>query len=197
MTNTEAKPRLLVIIGSVRDGRIGKTVGDWFAEKAQEHGGFDVTVADLRELDLPLMTEPNHPAGKKYTQEKTWEWSRMVEAADALVFVTPEYNHGTTAPIINALDYLNNEWKYKVAGIVSYAGFSGGIRAVQELKLRLVGLSMMPIFEGVMIPNVGSVFNKETGEVTASQIVLDSVTMMLDAMLKWDSALRQLREPAS
>jgi NAD(P)H-dependent FMN reductase len=128
------KPNLMVIIASMRDGRAGRAVGDWFAQVAQDHGWFDVTVADLKEIDLPLMTEPHHPRLRQYTQPKTMEWSAMVDAADAFVFVMPEYNYAATAPLINAIDYLVQEWAYKPVGLVSYGGVSGGLRAAQSIN---------------------------------------------------------------
>ena len=76
-------PRLLVIICSTRPGRIGKPVGDWFAAAAREDGTFDVTVADLAELNLPFMDEPNHPRLRQYTKDHTKAWSATVAACHA------------------------------------------------------------------------------------------------------------------
>src|SRR5690554_5570648 len=99
MHMSESKPVLLVVVASVRDGRKGRAVADWFIGEAKKQDSFEVRVADLKEIDLPLMTEPNHPRFKDYTQEQTWEWSRTVEAADAFAFVMPEYNHSMVAPL--------------------------------------------------------------------------------------------------
>ena len=57
-----------------------------------------------------------------------------------IVLVTPEYNHGYAAPLKNTIDYLMHEWMYKPVGLVSYAGVSGGMRAVQMLKPTLSAL---------------------------------------------------------
>src|SRR5690242_5860222 len=93
MDEREAAPlRLLIIIASTRPGRVGLPVGQWFSERAREHGGFEVSVADLAELALPFMDEPNHPRLRLYTHQHTKEWSALVDAADAFVFVSPEYN---------------------------------------------------------------------------------------------------------
>jgi len=66
-----AKPVLRVIIGSTRPGRTGPSIADWIAERAREHGGFDVQVTDLAELNLPLLDEPNHPQLRQYTKQHT------------------------------------------------------------------------------------------------------------------------------
>lgn len=189
----ERKPTLLVIIASVRDGRVGKSVGDWFAGFAKQHGGFDVQVADLKEINLPLMTEPNHPRLKQYTQEKTWEWSRTVDAADAFVFVMPEYNFFPTAPLISAIDYLVQEWAYKPVGLVSYGGVSGGLRAAQGIKPLITAMNMMPVKEGVTIQSVAKQVNDD-GIFEPIDSHESSGTAMLDALLRWERAMRQLRE---
>ena len=189
------KPRLMVIIASVREGRAGKAVGDWFAGFAREHGAFEIVVADLKRLDLPLMTEPNHPRLRQYTQPKTRQWSAMVEQCDAFVFVMPEYNHGVAAPLINALDYLAQEWAYKPVGFVSYAGVSGGLRAQQHIKPVITCLNMMPLKESVAIQFVANQINGETGAFQPIDSHQSSGTTMLDALVNWERALRTLRTP--
>ena len=197
MTDTgtgERKPRLLVIIASIRDGRVGKSVGDWFAEFAGQHGWFDVQVADLKEIGLQPMTEPNHPRLKQYTQEKTWDWSRTVDAADAFVFVMPEYNFFATAPLISAIDYLVQEWAYKPVGLVSYGGVSGGLRAAQSIKPLVTSMNMMPIKEGVTIQFVSKQVNDD-GVFEPDDAHETSTTAMLDALVQWEKAMHQLRVP--
>ncbi len=189
----ERTPTLMIVIASMRDGRAGKPVGEWFERVAREHGGFDVTVADLKEIDLPLMTEPNHPRMKRYTQPKTWAWSERVEAADAFAFVMPEYNYGASAPLINALDYLSQEWAYKPVGLVSYGGVSGGLRAQQHLKPKLSTLNMHPVKEGVSIHLVAN--HIDDGVFTPIDSHVSSANDMLDSLLRWESALSTMREP--
>lgn len=191
------KPNLMVIIASVREGRVGAAVGDWFADFAQAHGSFDITVADLKEIDLPLMTEPNHPSMKQYTQHKTREWSAMVDEADAFVFVMPEYNFFATAPLINAIDYLVQEWAYKPVGLVSYGGVSGGLRAAQSIKPLITSMNMVPVKEGVSIQFVANQINDDTGEFEPIDSHESSATKMLDAMVQWEKAMHQLRVPST
>lgn len=192
------KPTLMIIVGSVRDGRVGKAVADWFTGIAEGHGAFNVTVADLKGLDLPLMTEPNHPRLRQYTQPKTKRWSAMVDAADAFVLVTPEYNYSAPASLINALDYLSQEWAYKPVGLVSYGGLSGGLRAAQHIKSVLTCLQMMPMKEGVTVQFVAKQINPETGGFEANTDSLaSSANDMLDALVRWEAALRTMRAPVA
>jgi NAD(P)H-dependent FMN reductase len=185
----------MIIIASVRDGRAGVPIGQWFEQAARDHGGFDVTVADLKEIDLPLMTEPNHPRLRQYTQPKTWAWSERVDAADAFVFVMPEYNFTVTAPLVNALDYLVHEWAYKPAGLVTYGGISGGLRAAQHLKPKLNALNMHPVKEAVTIPFAARQLNE--GVFTPNESQERSAADMLDSLFRWERAMRELRVPAA
>jgi NAD(P)H-dependent FMN reductase len=184
-------PRLLVIIGSTRPGRVGLPVAQWFVEQARAHGGFEVEVADLAEINLPFMDEPHHPRLRQYTHEHTRRWSAIVDAADAVVFVIPEYNHGLTAPVKNAIDFLNQEWRHKAAGIVSYGGVSAGTRAAQMLKQVLAAVSVLPVFEAVSIPFVFQFLAE--GRIEANQTMEDAAKMMLDELARITPSLRQLR----
>jgi len=183
--------RLGVVLVSTRQGRVGAPVTDWFLEQAREHGGFDVEAIDLERVDLPLLSEPNHPRLKKYTQEKTRAWSRTVSALDALVFVSPEYNFGTPPSLVNALDHLYGEWNYKPAGLVTYGGISGGLRAAQMTRLLLTSFKIVPIVEQVIIPFVAQAV--ADGVFTATETHAKSAKVMLDELVRWTAALRTLR----
>src|SRR5580692_12926759 len=144
-------PKLSVIVASTRPNRVGLPIGQWFLGQASAHGGFDVDLVDLKELNLPLLDEPKHPRFRDYQHEHTRRWSALVEASDAFVFVTPEYNFSAPPALLNALDYLFHEWAYKPAGFVSYGGASGGMRSVQMTKLLLTSLKIVPLPEAVSI----------------------------------------------
>ncbi len=184
-------PILTVIVGSIRPGRAGQPIAEWFIDRARSHGEFDVEVADLAEIRLPLMEEPNHPRLRQYTSQHTRDWSAMIDRADAIVFVTPEYNYGYPATIKNAIDYLHQEWKDKAAGFVSYGGIAADTRAVQQLKQVITTLKMVPVFESVNIP-FHAQFIRE-GRFHANDVLEQAATAMLDELLRVDGALRELR----
>ena len=75
--------RLTVVIGSVREGRGGEAIATWFIDRAKQHGKFDVQVADLKELNLPIMDEPQHPRLRKYVHDSSRRWSDTVAGSDA------------------------------------------------------------------------------------------------------------------
>ena len=186
-------PRLGVIVSSVREGRVGMPVAEWFAGAARAHGGFDVEMLDLKVWDLPMLSEPNHPRLQKYTQDKTRQWSAAITACDAFAIVTPEYNYGAPPALINALDHLYNEWGYKAAGFVSYGGISGGLRSVQHAKAMLTTFKVVPIVEAVAIPFVGKLV--DNGVFAADEKLDKSATAMLDELARWTKALNALRQP--
>jgi NAD(P)H-dependent FMN reductase len=187
------RPQLLIIIVSTRPGRVGLPVAQWFEERARAHGAFDIRIADLAELDLPFMDEPNHPRLHQYTKQHTKDWSAVVDAADAFVLVMPEYNFGFTAPLKNAIDYLNHEWRYKPVGFVSYGGISAGTRAVQMIKQVVTTLKMAPVYEAVSIPFVRQFLDDE-GTIQPNEVMTEATTALLDELVRYEAALRPLRD---
>lgn len=188
------RPTLTVIVGSTRPGRVGLPVAQWIRERARAHGAFDVHLADLAEIALPLLDEPHHPRLQRYQHEHTKRWSAVIAASDAFVFVTPEYNHGIPAPLKNALDYLAIEWARKPAGIVSYGGVSAGLRAVGQLKQVLSALGVVSVGGGVPIPMIRE--RIEDGVVVGNEPMTRAVDAMLDELRTWHGALAPLRGAA-
>ncbi len=191
MTN----PILQIIIASTRPGRVGPSVASWIHQRAIAHGGFDVELIDLAEVNLPMFDEPKHPRLHQYVHQHTKDWSATIDRADAFIFVIPEYNYGFNAAIKNAIDYLNAEWKHKPVGFVSYGGVGAGTRAVQMLKQVITALSMVPVFDAVNIPFIQQFLDDER-KLQPNDIMETAATTMLDELVRWTATLRALREPA-
>ena len=186
-------PTLTVIIGSTRPGRAGLPIAQWFVGAAKEHGGFEVQVVDLAQLDLPMLDEPDHPRLRRYRHDHTKEWSQIVDSSDAFVLVTAEYNYGYPAPVKNALDYLSQEWQYKPIGFVSYGGVAAGTRAVQQLKQVVSALKLYAVNEAVNIPFHSQFL--EDGVVRPNETMDQAAVAMLDELGRVEAALRPLRSP--
>jgi NAD(P)H-dependent FMN reductase len=187
-------PRMLelhVIIASTRPGRVGLPIGTWFFEHAKRHAKFDVKLVDLKEVNLPLLDEPQHPRLQQYEHAHTKAWSASVNAADAFVLVTPEYNFSTAPALSNAFDFLYKEWNYKPASFVSYGGISGGLRAVQMAKQTVTALNMMPIAEAVALPFAAKQITDGTFQ--PNDMNEKSATAMLDELHRWATALKPMR----
>lgn len=185
--------QLIVIIGSTRPGRAGVSIADWFVERARRYGGFDVEVADLAEIQLPMFDEPHHPRLRTYTKSHTRQWSERVDRSDAVVMVTPEYNYGYPATLKNAIDFLHQEWQDKPVGFVSYGGVAAGTRAVQQLKQVLTTLRMVPAVEAVSIPFHAQLIDAD-GRLRANEVMDKAADDMLGELLRLDRGLRPLRE---
>ncbi|WP_046867355.1 NADPH-dependent FMN reductase [Microvirga massiliensis] len=185
------RSKLHVVICSTRPGRVGPTVAHWFHEVAIEHDQFDVALVDLAEFNLPLFDEPKHPRLQQYQHEHTKRWAASVNAADAFVFVTPEYNHGPPPSLLNVLNYVYLEWNYKPAGFVSYGGMSGGMRAVQVEKLTLTTLKVVPIIESVVVSMVSQYI--EGGAFKPNDIQSDAAIAMLNELARWAECLKPMR----
>lgn len=126
---------VLVVIGSARKGRVADKVLDYVQAEFAKRTEVTVTVADLKELDLPFFDNEHSPTSPEYviTDARVQAWSDSVQAADSVLLITPEYNHTLSAIQKNALDSLGADWVNKPVTAVAY-GWSGGSLAVQTLR---------------------------------------------------------------
>lgn len=184
--------KLNVIICSTRPGRAGPPIATWFADAARENGKFEVELVDLADFKLPVFDEPKHPRLKQYEHAHTKRWSESVDAGDAYVFVSPEYDYFTPPSLVNALVYLSSEWGYKPAGLVTYGGISGGLRASQSTRLLLSSLNMVPIQQGVPIP-MFTQYVGDDGVFRPSEPIAAGASLMLNELHRWAEALKPMR----
>ena len=188
-------PHLQIVIGSTRPGRVGEPVARWFEGFAESHGGFDVEVVDLAEVDLPMFDEPRHPRTHEYAHEHTRRWSEIIDRGDAYVWILPEYNYGVNAATNNAIDYLSREWAGKPVGIVSYGGVAAGARSAQMFKQIVGALRMTTLTEAVTIPFATQFIDKQ-GRFAPNEQVERGATAMLDELGVLATALQRLRRPS-
>ena len=186
-------PTLQVLVASTRPGRVGSTVGRWFAGVARDHGRFDVELVELADVGLPFLDEPKHPRLREYEKDHTRRWSETVERADAFAFVMPEYNHGYSAPLKNAIDFLWHEWNDKPVALVSYGGVSGGLRAAQALKPVLSAVKLQLAAE-VPIPFVHD--RVQDGTLEENPAMRDGAEGALDELARLVSLLAPARTGA-
>ncbi|MBA3461858.1 MAG: NAD(P)H-dependent oxidoreductase [Deltaproteobacteria bacterium] len=182
--------KIAVIIGSTRPGRKGEAVGKWVHGHAQKRTDATFDLVDLAEINLPLLDEPVPPSQNKYSKDHTKAWSAKIQPYDGFVFVTPEYNRGTSGALKNAIDFLYNEWTNKAAGFVGY-GSAGGSRAIESLRLVMGELQIADVRAAVSLMLRSDwedfkVFKPQEHQLKA----LDS---MLDQVVAWSGALQPLR----
>lgn len=185
-----------VIAGSTREGRFSDKAALWVAEEIKKQEEVIVEILDLRDYNLPFFNEPVSPSFKQepYKNEAVARFTKKIEEGNAFVIVTPEYNHGTSGVLKNALDWVYQEWNNKPVAFVSY-GSVGGSRAVEQLRLNTIELQMAPIRNAVHIPGeqyFPVLFGKaNSNELFASQ--KDKAEAMITQLLWWARALKTAR----
>jgi NAD(P)H-dependent FMN reductase len=193
---SENKSKLVIIIGSVREGRFGPVVASWVAERAREHGAFDVEVVDLAVLDVPLALPAAPPkfAGDGYPRPEGMKAvTAQLEEADAFLVVTPEYNHSYPASLKALIDWHFTQWTAKPVGFVSYGGAAGGRHAVLHLENVLTELHAVTIRDGLAFPNYFTAW--EDGAPLDDAAGTYAKTL-LEQLAWWSEALRTARANA-
>ncbi len=179
---------IAVIIASTREGSLGATVGQWFLEQAGRRSDLRLDVMDLSRTPLP----PLQPARSGATGEETRALAARIGAADGFVVVTPEYNHGYPALLKLAIDAVRREWAAKPVGFVSYGGRSGGLRAVEQLRLVFAELHVMSLRDVVSFHQASRQFGEAGGPIDLGGAE-EAAKVMLDQLIWWATTLRQGR----
>jgi NAD(P)H-dependent FMN reductase len=184
--------RVAIILGSTRPGRRGEPVAQWVYERASKRGDAEFELVDLADYPLPHLDEPMPPSVGQYANKHTFEWSEKIASFDAFIFVTPEYNHSTSAVLKNAIDYLYKEWNNKACGFVSYGSSAGGARAVEHLRLVAGEVQMADVRSQVALSLFTDFENFAAFNPSERHDV--PLNTMLDQVIAWGTALRTLRE---
>lgn len=182
--------KVAIIIGSTRPGRKAEAVARWVHDIAAKRQDASFELVDLVDFNLPLLDEPVPPSRGQYTKPHTKAWAAKIDSFDAYVFVTPEYNHGTSGALKNALDYLYHEWNNKAAGFVGY-GSAGGVRAVENLRLIMGELQVADVRAQVQLSLFTDFENFTAFKPDPRKEA--SVNAMLDQVIAWGGALKPLR----
>jgi NAD(P)H-dependent FMN reductase len=183
--------RIGVILGSTRPGRRGEPVARWVMDNARERKDADFELIDLVDYPLPHLDEPLPPSMGQYQNEHTRQWSATISRFDGFVFVTPEYNHGTSGVLKNAVDFLYAEWNNKAMGVVSY-GVVGGARAAEHLRLVAGELQMADVRTNVALSMFTDFENFTDLKPAPYQAgVLDT---LFSQVIAWSEALAPLRQ---
>ncbi len=187
--------KIKVILGSTRENRFGDKPANWILEKVKGLEGVEAELLDLRDYPMPFFDEPASPAmSPGYENEVVKKWAAKIGEGDAYVIVAPEYNHGYSAVLKNALDYVYREWNCKAVGFVSY-GSALGARAVEQLRQVAVELQMAPIRNSVHLPGPWT-FETENGSLKPGSFTPfeEAAEYFLAQLLWWAKALKAARE---
>ncbi|MDB4985975.1 MAG: nadph-dependent fmn reductase [Myxococcaceae bacterium] len=183
-------PRIAVVAGSVRAGRFARTVAEWALDLLAERGDVETELLDLRDYEMPFFDDSHAPMRKTepYTNEAVERWSRAVGAAHGFLMVAPEYNHGPTAVLKNAIDWVYREWAGKPVTFASY-GLQGGARAVEQLRLVALEVQLVPLPSAIHLP-VSMLSAHAEGNARTELIPFESrAERTLDQLVQWTTKL--------
>ena len=190
--------KIAIILGSTRPGRAADKLMPWLLQRTRGHAAFEAELLDLRDWPLPFFAETiatvGDPANPTYSQPVVRDWNHKMADADAILIVTPEYNHSVPAVLKNALDsvFVSFALRNKPAGYVGYSGgHTGGARAVEHLAQICFEAEMMPLRDVVLVPAVHQAFDADGRPMDPA---LDArLVVLLDDLEWWGALLKGAR----
>jgi len=180
-----------IIVGSTRPGRKADAVASWIHGIGAKRTDASFEVVDIAAFGLPLLDEPVPPIMNQYSKPHTKAWAAKIASFDAFVFVTPEYNHSTSAALKNAIDFLFAEWNDKGVAFVSY-GATGGVRAVEHLRAIVAEVKMADVRAQVTLSLFTDFENFTVFKPAPNKE--SAVSDMLNDLVPWGEALQRLRQ---
>jgi NAD(P)H-dependent FMN reductase len=191
-----SRPKIGIIISTTRQSRFGSRPAEWIFNLAAARGDADYEIVDLRDYPMALFDAPMSPRFAPLDDEVAQRWARKIEELDGYVFITAEYNRSISAALKNALDHIYHEPARKPAAFVGY-GAVGGARAVEQLRLMAIELSMAPTKSAVhvgMEPFIGML--QQGKDFDDYDHLGASATVMLDELAWWTKVLKAGRTEA-
>lgn len=190
-----SRPKIAVIIGSVRPNRQGDKPAKWLADLAAKTGYFDVELVDLMDFPLPLFDAPASDFWMPTPNAMAAKWQAKLNEFDGYIFVTPEYNRSIPGALKNALDWAYTPFIKKAVAYMAY-GSVGGARAVEHLRTIMVEMQAVSVRHGLHVG--GSDF----GPVMMGQKTWDDILPaqepftkdLFDNLAWWTNATKAARE---
>ena len=176
--------KIQIIVGSIREGRVAIKVADWLCQAIQvaDHPSLETEIVDLKAWDLPLFAGSKPPASGVYDQPKQQAWSEKIAQGDAYILISPEYNHGYSPALKNALDYLYKEWQGKPAAFISYGG-SNGSRSIDQIKQVASSLGLIDSNAVLEIRDIAK--HLETGAFVANVFDEKTLKTVIDKLIHY------------
>ena len=182
-----SKLRIAIIVGSNRPGRFGGKVAPWFIGEAKKNDEIEIDVIDLNDIKLPADLSGG---------AATDAFRQRIGAADGFIVITPEYNHSFPGYLKIAIDSVHDEWKTKPVGFVSYGGVSGGLRAVEGLRLVFAELHSPTIRDAISLHNPWQQF-AEDGTVEDAGTINQTAAYELNELIWWARTMKSGRETSA
>ncbi|MCT4356197.1 NAD(P)H-dependent oxidoreductase [Streptomyces sp. Je 1-79] len=186
--STSPRPlRVVVVVGSAREGRLAPDVATWFAQQTSVRDDLLTDVVDLADAVLPASLVPHAP--------ETAALRPRLAAADAFVFIVPEYNRSVPGPLKTLVDTFNAEWEAKPVAFVGYGlGMSGGVRAVEHLRQIFGEFHCVTMKDTVMFPQILEHYDPQGRFPVDAEGAAGAAKLMLEQLVWWGRALRDAKE---
>lgn len=154
--------KIYIIVGSVREGRTAIKVANWVnsAIKGYGYSTIQTEIVDLKAWNLPFFAGAHPPITGIYDQPKQQEWADKISQADAVIFISPEYNHGYSPALKNALDYIGKEWSGKPAAYIGY-GATNGSRSIDQIRQVATQLGLI---DSNAVIEIRDIFSRNSGD---------------------------------
>ncbi|MFD1659489.1 NADPH-dependent FMN reductase [Streptomyces caeni] len=179
--------RVVVVVGSARDGRLAPDVARWFAGQTDKRDDLVTDVVDLSGTPLPASLDPDVPEAVALRPR--------LAAADAFVFIVPEYNRSVPGPLKTLIDSFNSEWEAKPVGFVGYGlSMAGGVRAVEHLRQIFAEFHSIGMKDTVSFPRILDHYDSEGRFPVDPEGANAAAKVMLDQLVWWARALRDAKE---
>jgi NAD(P)H-dependent FMN reductase len=190
-------PKIAVIVGSTRQGRVTPKLAKWVNEEASKKA--EVETLDLKDFPLPMFDEaipPRYNPNRELTPEVK-KWVDKVAEFDGYIIVTPEYNRSLPGVLKNALDSLGNQMVDKPVALVAH-GSVGGAQSVASLRITIPGNG------AVTIPNALFFTDRVADAIDEEGILkeefqegpfspLANLTGLIDSLAAYADALKSVR----
>lgn len=179
--------RAVVVVGSARDGRLAPDIARWLADQTGRRDDLVTDVVDLADALLPATLAADDP--------RTVALRPRLAAADAFVFIVPEYNRGVPGPLKTLIDSFNAEWEAKPVAFVGYGlGMAGGVRAVEHLRQVLAEFHCVGLKDTVGFPRVLEHYDAEGRFPADAGAAAAAAKVMLDQLVWWGRVLRDAKK---
>lgn len=181
-----------MIYGSVRHHRKGIRAARFMANECRKRG-FDTTLVDPVELDLPLLDKMYKEYDEEVAPENIEKLATILRDADGFIIVSAEYNHSIPPALSNLLDHYLEEYFFKPSAIVSYSkGSFGGVRAAMQLRAMLAEMGMSSIPSLLAIPKIHEAFDEDGSP--NDKVYFQRAKRFLDEFEWYAEALKAKRE---
>lgn len=177
---------ITILYGAIRDGRLSIRAAKAVENALHATGKVNVTLIDIKEYNLPVMQQ--RLKDMEHPPENVVKIGRLLESADGIVFVTPEYNNSYSGAIKNAIDYYTKEWAKKPIGCVCGSnGRQGGLNASNLLQLLILAIGAFPMPYKLLVPELQNALD-EVGN-PQNDIMAKNLTKFVDEYLWFVEAI--------